>query len=235
MKKPILNIKSLKEQVYDYLREEFRMHKLKPGAIINMDITSKELGISKTPLREALLQLEMDRPSKCGTETERENTPRSYGGYWYDNSLQEGIECHKVVRAAVDRDKVYEKELLGCPISVRFNNGYDEPVTVILKRACTEFEQHCGPSDQWDWDDDQVETERIAFDSFAQDITHARQTDIQLSLVFKDWIHRAYRIGDEKYKLFTNGNALFDPVVTYHDMPKKKMKEFMERTKVCPR
>ena len=60
MKKPILNIKSLKEQVYDYLREEFRMHKLKPGAIINMDITSKELGISKTPLREALLQLEME-------------------------------------------------------------------------------------------------------------------------------------------------------------------------------
>lgn len=60
MKKPILNIKSLKEQVYDYLREEFRMHKLRPGAIINMDITSKELGISKTPLREALLQLEME-------------------------------------------------------------------------------------------------------------------------------------------------------------------------------
>ena len=60
MKKPILNIKSLKVQVYDYLREEFRMHKLKPGAIINMDITSKELGISKTPLREALLQLEME-------------------------------------------------------------------------------------------------------------------------------------------------------------------------------
>ena len=60
MKKPILNIKSLKEQVYDYLREEFRLHRLKPGAIINMDTTSKELGISKTPLREALLQLEME-------------------------------------------------------------------------------------------------------------------------------------------------------------------------------
>ena len=60
MKKPILNIKSLKEQVYDYLRKEFRLHRLKPGAIINMDTTSKELGISKTPLREALLQLEME-------------------------------------------------------------------------------------------------------------------------------------------------------------------------------
>jgi len=60
MKKPILNIKSLKEQVYEYLREEFHHQRLKPGSIINMDITSKELGISKTPLREALLQLEIE-------------------------------------------------------------------------------------------------------------------------------------------------------------------------------
>jgi DNA-binding GntR family transcriptional regulator len=60
MKKTILNIKSLKEQVYEYLREEFRQHKLKPGAIINIDETSKELGISRTPLRDALLQLEIE-------------------------------------------------------------------------------------------------------------------------------------------------------------------------------
>ncbi len=60
MKKPIINIKSLKEQVYDYLREEFRQHKLKPGSIINIDVTSKELGISRTPLRDALLQLEIE-------------------------------------------------------------------------------------------------------------------------------------------------------------------------------
>lgn len=60
MKKPIINIKSLKEQVYEYLREEFRQHRLKPGSIINIDETSKELGISRTPLRDALLQLEIE-------------------------------------------------------------------------------------------------------------------------------------------------------------------------------
>ena len=60
MKKPIINIKSLKEQVYEYLREEFRHHRLKPGSIINIDETSKELGISRTPLRDALLQLEIE-------------------------------------------------------------------------------------------------------------------------------------------------------------------------------
>jgi hypothetical protein len=182
-----------------------------------------------------LLQKEMSRACKCGTETERDNTPRHYGGYWYNSSMAEGMECFNAVREALDRDKVYESAILGCPIKVRFNDGYDEPIKLILKRGCTEFEQNCGPSDQWGWDDDQVELERIAFDSFSQEILHSSQTDIQLSTIFLDWIHRAFRIGDEKYLKFTNGNPLFEPPVTYHDMPKKKLKEFMDRTVVCPR
>ena len=58
--KPILNIKSLKEQVYEYLREQMRRGELLPGAVIDMEVTSKKLGVSKTPLRDALLQLEME-------------------------------------------------------------------------------------------------------------------------------------------------------------------------------
>lgn len=56
----IINIKSLKEQVYDYLREEIHKHSLRAGSMVNMDATSKKLGISKTPLRDALIQLEME-------------------------------------------------------------------------------------------------------------------------------------------------------------------------------
>jgi len=59
-KEGILNTKSLKEQVYEYLRDQMRQHKLQPGSAINMDSTSKKLGISKTPLRDALIQLEME-------------------------------------------------------------------------------------------------------------------------------------------------------------------------------
>jgi DNA-binding GntR family transcriptional regulator len=55
-----LVIKSLKEQVYDYLRQQFQKHRLQPGETINMDATAKKLGISKTPLRDALIQLEME-------------------------------------------------------------------------------------------------------------------------------------------------------------------------------
>jgi DNA-binding GntR family transcriptional regulator len=58
--KPILNVKSLKEQVYEYLREQMRLGGILPGSAIDMAETSKKLGVSKTPLRDALLQLEME-------------------------------------------------------------------------------------------------------------------------------------------------------------------------------
>lgn len=58
--KPILNVKSLKEQVYEYLREQMRRGEILAGAVIDMEETSKRLGVSKTPLRDALLQLEME-------------------------------------------------------------------------------------------------------------------------------------------------------------------------------
>jgi DNA-binding GntR family transcriptional regulator len=57
---PILTVKSLKEQVYEYLREQMRTGAILPGSVIDMEETSAKLGVSKTPLRDALLQLEME-------------------------------------------------------------------------------------------------------------------------------------------------------------------------------
>ena len=56
----LLNVKSLKEQVYEYLRDQMRHGGILPGSAIDMEETSKKLGVSKTPLRDALLQLEME-------------------------------------------------------------------------------------------------------------------------------------------------------------------------------
>ena len=50
--------RSLKDQVYDYLREEFARGRLAPGAQIEMLSLSGKLGISRTPLRDALIRLE---------------------------------------------------------------------------------------------------------------------------------------------------------------------------------
>lgn len=57
---PIFNIKTLKEQVYEYLRAQIRKGDLRPGAVIDLDETSRKIGVSKTPLRDALFQLEAE-------------------------------------------------------------------------------------------------------------------------------------------------------------------------------
>ena len=56
----VLDRRSLKEQVYDFLREEMQRGRLEAGSFIDMDEICGRLGVSRTPLREALLQLEME-------------------------------------------------------------------------------------------------------------------------------------------------------------------------------
>jgi DNA-binding GntR family transcriptional regulator len=48
----------LREQVYTYLQEQMRVGVLEPGAAIKVSKLITELGISRTPLREALLILQ---------------------------------------------------------------------------------------------------------------------------------------------------------------------------------
>ena len=55
---PPLQTRSLREQVYEYLRDEMNRGQLQPGAFLDLNAIAERLGISRTPLREALLQLE---------------------------------------------------------------------------------------------------------------------------------------------------------------------------------
>jgi DNA-binding GntR family transcriptional regulator len=57
---PVLQVRSLKEQVYHYLRGQMQKGILSPGSTLDMEEICSRLGVSKTPLREALLQLEIE-------------------------------------------------------------------------------------------------------------------------------------------------------------------------------
>ena len=50
----------LRTQVYEYLRQELKEEKLKPGMFVSMNQIMKHLSISRTPLRDALLQLQSE-------------------------------------------------------------------------------------------------------------------------------------------------------------------------------
>jgi DNA-binding GntR family transcriptional regulator len=50
----------LRSQVYENLREELKTQNLKPGMFVTINQLSEKLGIKRTPLRDALLQLQAE-------------------------------------------------------------------------------------------------------------------------------------------------------------------------------
>ncbi len=56
----LLDVRSLREHVYEYLRAEMHLGRLLPGAFIKLNKIAEKLGVSKTPLRDAIIQLECE-------------------------------------------------------------------------------------------------------------------------------------------------------------------------------
>jgi len=131
--------------------------------------------------------------SKCGIEA-RDYTPRLYGAYWYCDGLEAGYEMLAKVRAV-------------------FPN-----IPTILKRGCTEYEMHCGPSDKWEITDDQLELEALTLAHVDLD-PYNIPGEIQPEPFVNDthwlWIKWAFSHGDTTYLQFTNGVPLHPDYVSY--------------------
>lgn len=54
--------KSLADIAYESVRDRLLTLDIKPGDLLNDDQLAKELGIGRTPVREALKRLELDQP-----------------------------------------------------------------------------------------------------------------------------------------------------------------------------
>lgn len=139
-------------------------------------------------------------PCKCGIEV-RPYTPKMYGGYFYNGSLDEGMECYQWVR----------KEMTDL-----FGDG----VKVILKRACTEFELAFGPSNQWVISPEQLDKEAEIMNLFdRRSIDNPPQQPSNLTpAIKKRWVQWAFQNADETYKAYTAGEPLHTPAVTYQDL-----------------
>lgn len=51
---------SKKHEIYEAIREEIIARELEPGSIINEGVLAKKHGVSRTPVREALLMLAVE-------------------------------------------------------------------------------------------------------------------------------------------------------------------------------
>ena len=156
------------------------------------------------------LQMRMGLPSKCGIEV-RETVNGLYGGYFYNKSLEEGVWCYAQVRKEIDADPVLGPE-----------------TAVILKRACTEFELLCGPSDEWVANQEQMALEALIDKWFVRDINQRTQPPHAIATVHRRWIEWAYANGDQTYLEYTNGAPIHPKVITYHHLAVKSDDEKKE-------
>lgn len=148
---------------------------------------------------------ELGLPSKCGIEV-RDYCPRIYGGYFYNRSVEEGQENHKIVRAAIDEDPLL---------------GPDVPV--ILKRGCTEMEAKLGPSHQWSPPmRKQKKLEALILDTIEWEPLVVDQPLELIRNLHRRWIEWAFAHGDETYREYTGGFPVKGAPVTYHNQPEKE-------------
>lgn len=159
------------------------------------------------------LQKRLDLPSKSGIEP-RDTTNGLYGSYWYNFGLEAGLECYKLIRKEINADK-----LLG------------PDVDVILKRACTEYELKCGPSDKWELSQEQLEVENLVSMWVATDTVLRSQPEHVVARVHRRWVEWAYAAGDQTYLEYTNGQRLFPALVTYHHLAENEKPKTAARKK----
>lgn len=146
-------------------------------------------------------QQRIDIPAKCGVEV-RKYVPRLYGGYFYNKSLEQGRECHRIVEEGIH--KIISKD-----------------IEVVLKRGCTEFEMQFGASDKWKILPEQKKYEDKFETLFVQDIADPDVTpDYIAANTKRKWLKFAAEAKppDLTYLKFTGGKYLTEHIdyVTYH-------------------
>jgi len=91
-----INDKSLAAQVYEIIHQQIANGELKPGERISEGNYTRELSISRTPVREALLKLEMDGLVVCNSRrsyTVRRLTVQDVKGVYETLGILEGASA----------------------------------------------------------------------------------------------------------------------------------------------
>lgn len=142
--------------------------------------------------------VELDRPSKCGIER-RDSVPGLYGGYMYNDTLEDGQECYEVITKEV-------------------NEKIGPHVKTILKRACTEFEHKFQNARYWEVSEYQKKLESALEKMF---VDYGKIHDQPLVLqkhVMANWMKFAFAHGDPSVNEFLT-EPLYPPYDTFHDNP----------------
>lgn len=133
--------------------------------------------------------------SKCGPELTHYYSQDLYGGFFYCHGLDQARAIHRQVRAAVDADPA-----LGSGVAMR------------IKRGCTLYEFHRGPSDRWTFDAAQAELEARLLERFV--LPRKAKEDTEFVTLMR-WVEAAHSVGDNSYLEYTRGRPLYPATVSY--------------------
>ena len=166
----------------------------------------------------SLLELEnllkdMSWPCKCCIEL-RDYTPRHYGAYFYNSSLEEGRDKYDTIVKIV-------KEYM--------TDGEKIAKDIILKRGCTEFELIKGPSPFWH----RTPAEEKMYDMLVAHVdvpkNQSKQPEIMKNYVRQGWALWAHSHNDMTYQKWNDGVSLFPDIVKYHEGDLEGIKKDLEQ------
>lgn len=134
---------------------------------------------------------------KLGTSLGVPHQSGAYSALFYLDGIEQARSVYRTLRAAVDATPTLGPE-----------------VEVLIKRGCTEYEVHCGPSDRFTFDPALARVEDFLL-SRLRPSAGAPAAPKPQQAVFLRWLHVAYQVGDESYRDFTGGQRLYPAAVTY--------------------
>lgn len=134
-------------------------------------------------------------PSKFQPDMDAPYTTDIYGAYFYADGLEQARAIYQDVKEALAA------------------KGCLDSTPLSIKRGCTEYEMHCGPSDKYTFPEALAEVER----SLLSRISAApnAKPPVSRGQALLMWIRQAFRIGDESYLQLTGGRRLFPETLKY--------------------
>jgi len=141
--------------------------------------------------------------TKSGASVDNPANQDLYSTYVYCDGLDEARAAHQALRRAIDADARLGPE-----------------VAITIKRGCTNYERKLGPSDRYAFDPGLEAVEAYLAARFRDERPPRKATKAAVAqLRMLRLIRTAYRIGDETYRDFTDGEPLVSPLVSYPPGP----------------
>lgn len=143
------------------------------------------------------IQQDMLYPCKCGIDT-RFNTQVIYGAFWYNRGFVEARARYGEIRKRFDEEGL-------------------KHVDLIIKKACTEFENRLGPTPDWERPTEEQLTEEKELDAVIRWDPKPPNNipEFILHNTHELWVKWAFKHGDDTYLEFTDNKRVYEPLVTY--------------------